>query len=1138
MNNLQHIMVITDNVTDFQLLSTLSETFKVAINFLSWSAVSLVAIEAVQPTLVLLSILPAPKQDYAMCQQLKQNSTTKSIPVILILPTTDMEARQAGFSVGADDCLCKPFLLVELIARLKPYLMLQQQKATTNKHSIKQTSITTKVGNCNGTLAEMTDSIPYKLTYQTLPQIEALYHIIFRNLSDAVLMTDNAGQFTFISPNVDIIFGYTPQEIEDLDNVSYLLGEPLFEMAELEENKALLNLEHTIVDKYGNSHVLSINIKQLSVKNGSVLYICRDITEWKQTANALQKSETFLQHAQRIAHLGSWNWNIVTGELYWTDEIYRIFGLAPQSIKITYDQFFAFVHPDDRQFLQHNVDAAIHENKPYSVDHRICLPTGEIRIVQEQGEVIRDEQGSAIEMVGTVLDVTNRKRTEDKLLESNARLKSIVDTAVDGIIIIDEFGTIEIFNIAAEKIFGYQKEEAVGKTIDILIPGSHKDDHDNYIQHYLKTNQKRVIGMGRETVGQRKNGLIFPIELSVSETVLSNRRIFTGIVRDITERKAMQKKLQYHTDFERLILQLSTHFINLSASEFDDGIIYALQQIGGFMQVEQIKIALIGPYQSQLEVAYSWLKVGTPSKLDLFDPKLFEQQSLSDRICNQKDIIVLPDILRLLFSLHNQAMLTLYKSLTAFYIPMLWEDKVIGILGFALVQKKRVWSEDMVSLLKIMATMFANVIARKQASQMLQQAYDDLEQRVLARTAELSTANAELDRASRLKDEFLANMSHELRTPLNGILGMTEVLDEGVYGDLNKKQRKSIKIINESGRHLLALINDVLDVAKIEAGKLTLDINSVDLDDVCKASLRLIKQLALKKQLKVTVSNAMQPLIIQADERRLKQILVNLLTNAVKFTPNNGQIGLEVVADETMGMVDFTVWDTGIGISAEDLALLFQPFTQVDNQMTRKQEGTGLGLMMVQRLAEMHGGGVFVESQLGQGSRFTVSLPWEPTSSPLEEKVITPSSHEALTTPAPVVASPHYTILLADDTEANIKILDDYLRSKKYRVVVARNGIEAVQQAREIQPDLILMDIRMPIMDGQEAIKQLRATEQTIHIPIIAITALAMPGDRERCLEAGANEYMSKPIRLRQLMQTVELLLKEKTEQLKNSHLY
>jgi CheY-like chemotaxis protein/nitrogen-specific signal transduction histidine kinase len=525
---------------------------------------------------------------------------------------------------------------------------------------------------------------------------------------------------------------------------------------------------------------------------------------------------------------------------------------------------------------------------------------------------------------------------------------------------------------------------------------------------------------------------------------------------------------------------------------------------------------------------------------------------------------------------------------------------------------------------------------------------------VTERTAALSAANIDLAKATRMKDEFLASMSHELRTPLNAILGLSEALQEQVYGPLNDKQRQTLGSIEESGRHLLALITDILDLSKIEAGKFELAIDPVPVEPVCQASLQLIKQAAHKQRLTVSLKLDSAVMTIPADMRRLKQILVNLLINAVKFTAPGGAIGLEVAGDADRNVIAFTVWDTGIGIAPDDLARLFQPFVQLDSRLAREYAGTGLGLALVGRMVDLHGGSITVTSKPNIGSRFVIALPWrtpdaldseqrgaldtaaaphaiavhraliiedspaaaEQLSRYLYELDVETMAHpqgdgtvalaremhpdvifldillpatsgwdvlaqlknepdtrdipvlivsvvdeqsRAMTLgaagylvkpftrqqvqaalnrmsmrPAPDeppvarVGAAHGqppnrpVILLAEDNEVNITTLADYLLVKGYQVVVARNGAEAIERAMERHPDLILMDIQMPGMDGLEAICRIRANPTLEMIPIIALTALAMPGDRERCLAAGADDYLSKPVSMKGLVATID----------------
>jgi signal transduction histidine kinase len=247
---------------------------------------------------------------------------------------------------------------------------------------------------------------------------------------------------------------------------------------------------------------------------------------------------------------------------------------------------------------------------------------------------------------------------------------------------------------------------------------------------------------------------------------------------------------------------------------------------------------------------------------------------------------------------------------------------------------------------------------------------------VRSRTADLEATNAALERAARVKDEFLATMSHELRTPLAGILSMTEALGEEVYGPVTDRQRKSLANIDSSGRHLLELINGILELTRVDAGYSELNLSAFDVEAVCHASLQLVSELATKKRQTLDLCLAPSRMQVVADYRRIEQILVNLLGNAVKFTPEGGSIHLQVAGDTLRRTITFSVRDTGIGIAAEHIPRLFQPFVQLESGLDRHYGGTGLGLALVRRFAELHGGHVEVESTPGAGSSFQVSIPW------------------------------------------------------------------------------------------------------------------------------------------------------------------
>lgn len=401
-----------------------------------------------------------------------------------------------------------------------------------------------------------------------------------------------------------------------------------------------------------------------------------------------------------------------------------------------------------------------------------------------------------------------------------------------------------------------------------------------------------------------------------------------------------------------------------------------------------------------------------------------------------------------------------------------------------------------------------------------------------AQEAELRHSNAELARATRLKDEFLANMSHELRTPLNAIIGMTEGLQEEFFGPLNDKQKLSLQTVQNSSSHLLALINDILDLAKVGAGKVELNYSWVSLPQLCASSIALIQPQARQKQIQVNTDFGADAPHLLIDEIRMRQVLLNLLSNAVKFTPNGGTVTLAIrpVPSKTTPKkpdhIQITVRDTGISISPEDIPKLFQTFVQIDSAFNRRHMGTGLGLALVKQLVELHGGTVDLTSEIGAGSCFTITLPTQSQSSSSSlppHPAPPPDTLPSLTCEPRLQRAPR--LLLVEDSLTDIDTLLNYLEARGYHLTCTHNGQDAITLTQTEAPDLILMDIHLPILDGLEAIRQIRQQPDLCQIPIIALTALAMESDRERCLAAGANLYISKPVKLKHLDGAIRKLL-------------
>jgi len=374
--------------------------------------------------------------------------------------------------------------------------------------------------------------------------------------------------------------------------------------------------------------------------------------------------------------------------------------------------------------------------------------------------------------------------------------------------------------------------------------------------------------------------------------------------------------------------------------------------------------------------------------------------------------------------------------------------------------------------------------------------------------------NQELQRTNQLKNQFLANTSHEIRTPLSSIIGFTHLLLAQGYDPTKQRHHEYLNIIQSSGKHLLALINDILDLSKIEANQLEVNWEEIDVPQLCRNVLALVKEKAANKglQMRLDIDSKIKNMV--ADPLRLKQILLNLLFNAVKFT-KTGTVGLEVNGKNDL--MYFTVWDTGIGISKENQSELFQPYFQIFNERhVNGEEGTGLGLTVTRKLAEIHSGWVEVESVVNKGSRFTIVIPVEQNSRSGQE-TDTVTKHQAeIDKNSNVLASSKYSsnILLVEDDAPNAELIKTYLERLEYKITWVKNASQMWNALSKQDYSVILIDIVLPDANGITLVKQLRKHHQYSNICIIAQTAMAMKGDRDTCLEAGVNDYICKPIDL------------------------
>jgi len=519
-----------------------------------------------------------------------------------------------------------------------------------------------------------------------------------------------------------------------------------------------------------------------------------------------------------------------------------------------------------------------------------------------------------------VRDVTARATTFEALRQaeaiardSEARLRAILDTTVDGIISMDSSGVVMSFNRSAESIFGYGDSEVIGQNIAMLMPEPDHSQHDSYIDNYARTGEAKIIGIGREVSGLRKDGSVFPMELEVGSAEVGGDRMFTGIVRDITERVEGQQarevaERKYQDVFESAIVG-----------------IYQASPSGRYLSCNPMMAQILG-YDSPEEMV----------------------ESVTD-IAGQ--VYVDPQVRARYVQLMEQ-----FGQVEAFDAQVRRRDG--GVVWLSLTAHSVYEGDGEIARYEGVAR---DITARKA-----------MELEVEDGRKRLEEANLELREANLAKDAFLSTISHELRTPLTSVKGFAEILQ--AYGDIEEASRNEFIgiIVNESNR-LIRLINDLLDLSKIEAGKMDWEDEMVSVRGVIDNSVASIRSLALEKQQKVEITTASGLADVMADPDKLIQVMTNLLSNAFKFSPDGSTIWIEAksVGSELLVSVE----DQGTGIAPGDIPLVFERFSQVGDTLTGKPKGTGLGLSICKEIVEHYGGRIWVESEYEAGSRFSFALP-------------------------------------------------------------------------------------------------------------------------------------------------------------------
>jgi PAS domain S-box-containing protein len=727
---------------------------------------------------------------------------------------------------------------------------------------------------------------------------------------------------------------------------------------------------------------------------------------------------------------------------------------------------------------------------------------------------------------GVVIAGLLRRLMRQAQSESEAKYRAIIEQTSEGILLVEP-GSPHVLesNAAAQSLLGYTADELRQKTLTELTGSAQAID-----PLPLPVGSPR-LALPAEATYRRKDGSTVLVDVNLNTVTYGGIQQLCVSLRDITERKQAEQLIQTQTnqlqaqnqELQQQTDVLLTQSRTLAQAEADLRRLNTELEARVAARTAELQAEVAQHRQTELALDHERRLLRTV--IDNVPDQIFAR----DRDCrftlsNRADAAVMgvsdpetlvgktdhdfyPPALAARYQADDRRVMETGLSQIDQEEPSLGED---GAERWALTTK--VPLHDSQGQITGLVGIARDITRRKEAENAL------------------NALNAQLTRALHSRDEFLASMSHELRTPLTGILGLSEALQMNIYGPVTNGQSEALQGIHTSGEHLLALITDILDLAKAGAGKLDLQITPVSVAHVCQASLQLVQGQAAQKQIKLTLKLDQAMTLINADERRLKQILVNLLGNAIKFTPKGGEVGLEVKSDVEQSLAHFVVWDTGIGIAPEVMPRLFKPFVQLDNRLNREHAGTGLGLALTHELVQQHDGRIALESAgvPGLGSRFTVSLPWQARPWAQEkESWPSPIAFSDIGTTNPKSAIPGVQLIVADDNPTTLAVLRDALAGQGYQVTAASDGADALAQARVIRPALMVLDIQMPGIDGLEVIRQVRSDPALATTPIIALTALTMPGDRERCLQAGASDYLSKPVNLNRLFEIVKRHLEQ-----------
>ena len=643
-------------------------------------------------------------------------------------------------------------------------------------------------------------------------------------------------------------------------------------------------------------------------------------------------------------------------------------------------------------------------------------------------------------LIALAITIASQLRYRQLLTEktiSELRLKTTLETAVDGIITIDQNGIIQDFNSSASTIFGWKNTEVIGKTFLVLVPDEAKNEYQEYLFNFLKTGQTQLTGQAREVFAKHKDGHSFPIRLGVGRVEVEDiGSLFVGFATDISQRWEIEEKLRKSEE------QYSSLIRNIPGASFR---------------------CLLDEHWSVIFVSDA-----------IFDMTGWAAEDFYKKRIHLSELIHHDDV-----DLTNDAVQSALESKTSYSVEFRWKHRdghyiwVFEKGSIIYENDQPVWIDGLI----------LDITHRIEMEDDLRQAKE---------RAELSAES---------KARFMANMSHEIRTPMNAIIGFSDLLLDAK--DISGNNKKHLQTISQSARSLLHLLNDILDSAKLEKNKLELEESTFDLTRLIDS---VISTLWLQAKNKNLYLNCSIPDDIHTsylgDENRIRQVLYNIIGNAVKFTENGGvTVSVHPLNESTLR---FTVEDTGIGMDETTLNTIFEPFSQADASMSRRFGGTGLGTTISKQLVDLMEGELSASSEAGEGSTFFFDLPLQKSDDIINVTV----ANQALSIPAKKV-------LIADDISQNLTLLSLLLERQNHTVITSVNGEDAFHKFTIEKPDIVLMDLQMPVMDGFTATKKIREYESVHQLettPVVALTASVLSEDRLQATNAGMNGFSHKPI--------------------------